>query len=43
MIFGIEAAKDSAEVVTSPIIPREWVGQDAQILLPSYPWPEGVK
>jgi hypothetical protein len=25
-----------------PSFPREWAGEEAQIYLPSYPWPEGV-
>jgi alpha,alpha-trehalase len=42
IIFGIEMVKISEETERRPNFPREWVGEEVQIHLPSYPWPEGV-
>jgi alpha,alpha-trehalase len=42
IIFGIEAAKNDAEIEAHPRFPPEWAGKETQIYLPSYPWPEGV-
>jgi alpha,alpha-trehalase len=42
IIFGIEAAKDNAEIEARPSFPPEWAGKECQIHLPSYPWPEGA-
>jgi alpha,alpha-trehalase len=41
-IFGIEPVRNSVGIESHPRFPREWVGEDVQICLPSYPWPEGV-
>jgi hypothetical protein len=43
IIFGIESDRNIAETVSRPSFPREWAGEETQIYLPSYPWPEGVK
>jgi hypothetical protein len=42
IIFGIEPIRNSAEIESRPSFPREWAGEEVQICLPSYPWPEGV-
>jgi alpha,alpha-trehalase len=42
IIFGIEAARDGSKTEAHPRFPREWAGEETQICLPSYPWPEGV-
>jgi hypothetical protein len=42
IIFGIEVARNSAKIESRPSFPREWAGEETQIYLPSYPWPEGV-
>jgi hypothetical protein len=41
-IFGIEPIRNSAEIELRPSFPPEWAGEEVQIYLPSYPWPEGV-
>jgi alpha,alpha-trehalase len=42
IIFGIGAARNNAETESRPSFPREWAGEETQIYLPSYPWPEGA-
>jgi alpha,alpha-trehalase len=42
IIFGIEATRKGANGETHPNLPREWAGEETQIFLPSYPWPDGV-
>jgi len=42
VIFGIEAERDGAAIEAHTRFPPEWTGEDVQISLPSYPWPEGV-
>ena len=42
IIFGIEAAKQNAEIEVYPRFPPEWVGKETEIYLPRFPWPEGV-
>jgi alpha,alpha-trehalase len=42
VIFGIGGARKSKERESHTSFPREWAGEEAQIYLPSYPWPEGV-
>jgi alpha,alpha-trehalase len=42
IIFGIEPVRNGAGMGSHPRFPPEWAGEDVQICLPSYPWPEGV-
>ena len=42
IIFGIEPIRNSAGIESRPSFPQEWAGEEVQICLPSYPWPEGV-
>jgi alpha,alpha-trehalase len=41
IIFGIEIPKNGEAMELRPNFPPEWGGEQAEIYLPSYPWPEG--
>jgi alpha,alpha-trehalase len=41
-IFGIEPGWDLPESDVHSGFPKEWIGKEIQIRLPSYPWPDGV-
>jgi alpha,alpha-trehalase len=40
IIFGIEVTRNGSMKEPRSNLPPEWTGEEAQIYLPSYPWPE---
>ena len=42
MIFGVESVFQGGADEVQLKYPKEWAGEEVQITLPSYPWPDGV-
>ncbi len=43
IIFGIEPRGNGHEVEVNPAFPTEWSGERAEVDLPNYPWPQGLR
>ncbi len=42
LICGVEPDRDRVEIESRAYFPQEWAGEEIEIRLPSYPWPQGV-
>jgi alpha,alpha-trehalase len=43
IIFGVEIDQSGGQAQIRPSFPREWLGHNVKIHLPTYPWPDGAE